>query len=360
MTTSIPFLDNDNTMEGRVDYDNLSKTPVEQFTAEFQAAEGVEHVRRVFIQYPNIFYGEGGEENPIREKGSSSSNIKDLAESRHKGIPLDSARPVVEEKNIVDSAGDSYLYEADDGITRYKADCLNNQGKNGDVFDVVRFHNTIDPETGAVLRSAYKNKMLYLHKLNDAQPREVHTVKDLVLTMSQLISKGDLKKEEPAIKDAVYECAPNLDTSKKNDAVRKVLIQEEVPTQTRSWRDKECKDWYETKCVDNDEVDYFFPDSYFIDRIFNVLKQYYETGKVQVIAEHVNNKGDSPEIVQVRREQADGMWELAEKVFQKVAAYGNNQLLLNGEFKLPVERKFWMPQIQSGDDKEQPNSFIKR
>ena len=358
--TTIPFLDNDNTIEGRVDYDNLSKTPINEFTAEFQTSEGVEHVRRVFIKYKNIFYGEGGEENPVREKGSSSSNIKDLAESRHKGIPLDSARPVVEENNIVDIVGDSYLYEANDGITRYKADCLNNQGDNGDVFDVVRFHDTIDPETGEVIRSARYNKYIYLHKLNDAQPREVHTVNDIVLTMSQLISRGDLKKEEPAIKDAVYECATNLDTSKKNDAVRKVLFQEDVPTQTRSWRDKECKDWYETKCVDSEEVDYFFPDKYFIDRIFNVLKQYFETGKVQVIAEHVNNKGDSPEIVELRRKQADEMWDLATDVFKKVAAYGNNQLLLNGEFKLPVERKFWMPQIQSGDDKEQPNSFIRR
>ena len=46
---------------------------------------------------------------------------------------------------------------------------------------------------------------------------------------------------------------------------------------------------------------------------------------MQTLAEHVNNKGDNPEVVQARREHADLQWEEARRVFQKVAAYGMNQ-----------------------------------
>lgn len=95
---------------------------------------------------------------------------------------------------------------------------------------------------------------MYLQILNDAPPREVHSVKDLVNTCNKLIAGGHLPKEELAIKTLVYAAAPNLATAKKNEVVRQVLMAQDVPTQTRSWRDNECWDWYETKCVDKDEV----------------------------------------------------------------------------------------------------------
>ena len=109
--------------------------------------------------------------------------------------------------------------------------------------------------------------------------------------------------------------------------------------------------------VDKDEVkiDYFFPDQYFQDRIYSVLKKFWQTGKVQTLAEHVNNKGDNPEIVQSRREQSDIVWEEARQVLEKVSKY-----MICNDFKLPVERNYWMPQIQSGDDEENRNKFVQR
>ena len=343
-------------ISGRVSYDELSDVDVKEFTEPFLESPGVVFEFRKYLLYKDVFYGEGGEENPARANGSSSSNIKDLAESRRRGIILESARPIAELNNIVDVSGKTYTYKGEDGVTRYKADQYNGQIDGGDVFDVVSYVDTFDEE-GNLIHSAAYNRLLFLQKLNDAPPREVHTVNDLVSTCATLISGGYLPKEELAIVNFVYAAAPNLSTAKKNEVVRKVLMAQDVPTQTRSWRDNECWDWYDTKCVDKDEVkiDYFFPDHYFQDRIYSVLKQFAQTEEVQTLAEHVNNKGDNPEIVQARREQADLIWEEARKVFEKVSKY-----MICNDFKLPVERNYWMPQIQSGDDEENRNKFVHR
>ena len=343
-------------ISGRVTYDELPDVDVKEFTEPFLESPGVVFEFRKYLLYKDVFYGEGGEENPARADGSSSSNIKDLAESRRRGIILESARPIAELNNIVDVSGKTYTYKGEDGVTRYKADQYNGQIDGGDVFDVVSYVDTYDEE-GNLLHSAAYNRLLFLQKLNDAPPREVHTVKDLVSTCATLISGGHLPREELAIRNLVYAAAPNLSTAKKNEVIRQVLKEQDVPTQTRSWRDNECWDWYETKCVDKDEVkiDYFFPDHYFQDRIYSVLKQFAENEKVQTLAEHVNNKGDNPEIVQSRREQSDIVWEEARQVLEKVSKY-----MICNDFKLPVERNYWMPQIQSGDDEENRNKFVQR
>ena len=343
-------------ISGRITYDELPDVDVKEFTEPFLESPGVVFEFRKYLLYKDVFYGEGGEENPARANGSSSSNIKDLAESRRRGIILESARPIAELNNLVDVSGKTYTYKGEDGVTRYKADQYNGQIDGGDVFDVVSYVDTYDEE-GNLIHSAAYNRLLFLQKLNDAPPREVHTVNDLVSTCATLISGGYLPKEELAIVNFVYAAAPNLSTAKKNEVVRKVLMAQDVPTQTRSWRDNECWDWYDTKCVDKDEVkiDYFFPDHYFQDRIYSVLKQFSQTKEVQTLAEHVNNKGDNPEIVQARREQADITWEEARKVFEEVSKY-----MICNDFKLPVERNYWMPQIQSGDDEENRNKFVHR
>ncbi len=345
-------------ISGRITYDELPDVDVKEFTEPFLESPGVVFEFRKYLPYKDVFYGEGGEENPARANGSSSSNIKDLAESRRRGIILESARPIAELNNIVDVSGKTYTYKGEDGVTRYKADQYNGQIDGGDVFDVVSYVDTFDEE-GNLIHSAAYNRLLFLQKLNDAPPREVHTVNDLVSTCATLISGGYLPKEELAIVNFVYAAAPNLSTAKKNEVVRKVLMAQDVPTQTRSWRDNECWDWYDTKCVDKDEVkiDYFFPDHYFQDRIYSVLKQFAHSKnkEVQTLAEHVNNKGDNPEIVQARREQADLIWEEARNVFEEVSKY-----MICNDFKLPVERNYWMPQIQSGDDEENRNKFVRR
>ena len=345
-------------ISGRITYDELPDVDVKEFTEPFLESPGVVFEFRKYLPYKDVFYGEGGEENPARANGSSSSNIKDLAESRRRGIILESARPIAELNNIVDVSGKTFTYKGEDGVTRYKADQYNGQIDGGDVFDVVSYVDTFDEE-GNLIHSAAYNRLLFLQKLNDAPPREVHTVNDLVSTCATLISGGYLPKEELAIVNFVYAAAPNLSTAKKNEVVRKVLMAQDVPTQTRSWRDNECWDWYDTKCVDKDEVkiDYFFPDHYFQDRIYSVLKQFAHSKnkEVQTLAEHVNNKGDNPEIVQARREQADLIWEEARNVFEEVSKY-----MICNDFKLPVERNYWMPQIQSGDDEENRNKFVRR
>ena len=343
-------------ISGRISYDELPNVNISEFTQPFLQSPGVVFEDRKYLPYKEVFYGEGGEENPARADGSSSSNIKDLAESRRRGIIPNSARPIVELNNIVDVSGKTYPYKGEDGVTRYKADQYNGQIDGGDVFDIVSYVDTYDEEGNLIHTAAY-NRLLYLQKLNDAPPREVHTVKDLVSTCSTLIAGGHLPKEELAIRNLVFAAAPNLSTAKKNEVIRQVLKEQDVPTQTRSWRDNECWDWYETKCVDKDEVkiDYFFPDHYFQDRIYSVLKQFAENEQIQTLAEHVNNKGDNPEIVQARREHADLMWEDARKVFEKVSKY-----MVCNNFQLPVERSYWMPQIQSGDDEENRNKFVHR
>ena len=68
------------TLPGRIAYQDLKNTSVEDFTYNFVGGVGVIHVSRQFIKYDDIFWGET-EENPARAKGSTKKNIKGLADS---------------------------------------------------------------------------------------------------------------------------------------------------------------------------------------------------------------------------------------------------------------------------------------
>jgi len=338
-------------LSGRISYEDLSKASKEDFTAPFKGSEGVNHHDRIFIKYVEIYWGQT-EENPVRVKGSSSKNIRDLATSRRQGIDPTAPRPAVELNNIVDPiTGKTYKYKAENGITRKKADAYNGVFENGgDWYDVVSYEDTEN-------HTAAYNREVFLQLQNDDLPQEVHSSEDIRESCFRLISSGDLKKEEDAITDFVYEAAPNLRTEEKNDIIRQVIKDNDVPTRTISWRDNECTDWWNNKCVETEpEVDYFFPDHYFQDRIYPVLKQFWKEDKVQIIAEHVSNKGgDNPELVDARRSNADKKWEQAEQVFKAVAIY-----MIANDWKLPVERGRFMPQIKSGDNKEDMNRFVHR
>lgn len=96
-------------ISGRVSYDSLPDADASDFTYPFLELPGVVFQYRKYLLYKDVFYGEGGEENAARADGSSSSNIKDLAESRRRGIILDSARPIAELNNIVDVSGKPIL-----------------------------------------------------------------------------------------------------------------------------------------------------------------------------------------------------------------------------------------------------------
>ena len=338
-------------LPNRVSYDNLPNCTKEDFTAPFKESVGVTLHNRIYISYDEIYWGQT-EENPVRVKGSKSSSIRDLATSRKRGIVLSSPRPVVELNNIVDPLnGKTYKYKAENGITRKKADAYNSIEDGGDWYDVVSYQDTENHTTNY-------NREVFLQLQNDNLPEEVHSSLDIEGSVRKLIASNDLESEEYAIRDFVFSSAPNLRTEEKNEIVRKVIKGAQIPTNTISWRDNECKDWYAEKCVDTSpEIDYFFPNQYFQDRIYAVMKQFWKSGgKVQVIAEHVSNAGgDDPDLIDARRETADKKWDEAEKVFKAVAIH-----LIANDWKLPVERGRFMPQIKSGDDKEDPNRFVRR
>ena len=335
-------------LKGRISYEDLSKASKEDFTAPFKGSEGVIHHDRRYIPHDEIYWGQT-EENPVRVKGSSSKNTRDLATSRRQGIDPDAPRPAVELNNIVDPiTGKTYKYKGENGITRKKADVYNGVEDSGDWYDIVSYEDTED-------HTAIYNREVFLQLQNDDLPQEVHSSEDIKESCFRLIASGDLAKEEDSIRDFVYCSAPNLRTEEKNEIVRQVIKDNDVPTRTISWRDNECKDWYEQKCVETEPaIDYFFPDHYFQDRIYPVLKQFWKEDKVQVIAEHVSNAGgDNPELVDARRSNADKKWDEAEQVFKAVAIH-----MIANDWKLPVERGRFMPQVKSGDNKEDMNRFV--
>ena len=86
------------------------------------------------------------------------------------------------------------------------------------------------------LRSAEYNRRVWLHIENDPLPSEGNSIADLHQTCAELICSGDLPREESVIRDFVYESAPNMATQDKNEVVRIVLKEEDVPTKTISWR----------------------------------------------------------------------------------------------------------------------------
>tara|TARA_R100001224_G_C4007197_1_gene144860 strand:- start:89 stop:1135 length:1047 start_codon:yes stop_codon:yes gene_type:complete len=340
-------------VEGRIPYDDfvkIAKADVSIFTHEFRESVGVIHEDRKYIPYDEIYWGEI-EENPVRQKGSSSSNIKALSSSRSRGIDPTAPLPAVSSCVIVVD-DKTYFYKAENGITRYKADKLNNYTE-GAVFDIVRF---ID----AGGHTAEYNRYVWLHQENDELPQGVNTVGDLVTTCSALIRSGDLQKEELAIREFVYESAVNMPTADKNEVVRRVLKEEDVPTKTISWRDNECREWLSDKCVDEIEVDYCFPYHYFQDRVYSLFKQYYESGdtlaerEVQNIVQHFENKGDCEEYILSQRTLQSEKWEELRKILWSIAEY----MFMNDK-QLPVNRVGFFPQIKTGENADDNNRIVK-
>tara|TARA_B100000035_G_C20975946_1_gene543177 strand:+ start:209 stop:1249 length:1041 start_codon:yes stop_codon:yes gene_type:complete len=338
------------TLEGRISYDNFPGVDVLIFTSECRAGIGVIHEDRKFIGYDEIYWGEI-EENPARQNGSSSSNIKAIASSRSRGIDPTAPLPAVS-PCVITEGGKTYLYKAENGITRYKADKLNNYTE-GAVFDVVRFVE----EQG---RSAEYNRYIWLHQENDNLPQGVNTVSDLVTTCCVLIKNGDLEKDEFEIRQYVYDAAVNMPTADKNEVVRRVLKEEDVPTKTISWRNGECEEWLDQKCVDETQIDYCFPYHYFQDRLYSLFKQYYESGdnlaerEVQEILQHFENKGDCEEYILSQRTLQDAKWEELRKIFWSIAEY----MFMNNK-QLPVNRVGFFPQIKTGENADDPNRIVK-
>lgn len=332
------------TLPGRIAYVDFSSTPVECFTYEFVGGEGVIHESRLFLRYEDIYFGEI-EDNPARKKGSSAKNIKKLASSRLLGIDPSAELPAVSPCVITDSTGKTYFYRAENGITRKKADFYNGY-KEGAVFDVVRFVETEG-------RSAEYNRRVWLHLENDALPQEVNSVDDLVTSCCGLIQSGDLPKEESAIRAFVWECAVNMPTQDKNEVIRQVLKEEEVPTKTISWRDNECREWLEEKCLDEIEVDYCFPYHYFQDRIYSLMKQYHQTKKVQKVVQHFDPKCDSDDVILADRINQKKKWEEFREVAKSLALY-----MVANDWQLPFDKDQYFPQIRTGDQADDPNRIV--
>ena len=336
-------------IEGRISYDELPYVSKETWNnSKFKASEGVMLDDRIYIRFSDIYWG-STEKNPIRVKGSSPSNINNLATSRKQGIDTEAPRPVVVECNITSPCGDVYRYKAENGITRKKADYENNQQGGGDWYNVVSYHDTKG-------HSAAYNREVFLHLQNDDLPQLVHDKSDLEMSVTNLITNGDLVKEEGAIKAFVVEAAPNLSKQIRNDVVRRILRDQDVPTKTITWRDNECKDWYSDECIEADEtkVDYFFATHYFQDRIYPVLKQFADSGEVQVISEHISPKSDSINEVKRLRDLTEHKWMECKEVLKAVSQY-----MYANDFELPVQRGLWQPQIQDGDDQEDDNHFVR-
>lgn len=336
-------------IEGRISYDELPYVSKATWNnSKFKASEGVMLDDRRYIRFSDIYWG-STEKNPIRVKGSSPSNINNLATSRKQGIDTEAPRPVVVECNITSPCGDVYRYKAENGITRKKADYENNQQGGGDWYNVVSYHDTKG-------HSAAYNREVFLHLQNDELPQLVHDKSDLEMSVTNLITNGDLAKEEGAIKAFVVEAAPNLSKQIRNDVVRRILRDQDVPTKTITWRDNECKDWYSDECIEADEtkVDYFFATHYFQDRIYPVLKQFADSGEVQVISEHISPKSDSINEVKRLRDLTEHKWMECKEVLKAVSQY-----MYANDFELPVQRGLWQPQIQDGDDQEDDNHFVR-
>ena len=338
------------TIEGRIAYADLINATAQQFTYKFRGSSGVIHVERKYLRNDEIYWGEI-EENPARLRGSSKQNIKALAASRALGIDPDCPLPSVNPCDITDSSGKVYHYKAENGITRKKADTLNGY-TDGLWYDVVSYEATEG-------RSAFYNRQVWLQLENDALPQESHSVVDLVGSCCTLIKSGDLPKEESSIRDFVYEAAPNMATQDKNEVVRIVLKEEDVPTKTIGWRDNECSEWLGNKCLDDIEVDYSFPYHYFQDRIYSLMKKYHESGvtvsdrKVQKVVQHFENNGDSEEVILANRINQKKKWKEVTSVLKSVAQY-----MVANDFELPFDKDQYYPQIKTGPNADDPNRIV--
>ena len=338
------------TLPGRIAYEDLVNAKVEDFSYEFVGGEGVKHLDRKFINYDEIYWGET-EENPARAQGSSKGNIKQLADSRRKGIDPKAKLPAVRPSIVTDVEGRTYLYRAENGCSRKKADFFNGY-MLGAWFDVVDYFETEG-------RSEEYNRRVWLHVENDPLPCEGNSINDLVTSCGEMLCCGNLPKEENSIREFVWAAAPNMTTQDKNEVVRRVLKEEDVPTRTISWRDNECREWLDNKCLDDIEVDYCFPFHYFQDRIYSVFKQYHESGssvmdrKVQVLVQHFENKGDSEEVIKASRLTQKQKWDELESIMKSLAQY-----MAVNDWKLPVDKDQYFPQIKTGSDADDANRIV--
>ena len=148
-------------------------------------------------------------------------------------------------------------------------------------------------------------------------------------------------------------------TQDKNEVVRIVLKEEEVPTKTISWRDNECREWLEQKCLDDMEVDYCFPYHYFQDRIYSLCKQYHESGsdvkerKVQKVVQHFENRGDSDDVILAARELQHKKWDEFAAVMKSIAQY-----MIVNDWKLPFDKNQYFPQVRTGENADNPNHIV--
>ena len=203
-------------LPGRIAYKNLVHAKPEGF-APFREGEGVKHIARLYIKYDQVDYGVT-EDNPVRLKGSSGMTVTEIADSRRQGIDPRAELPCVSLNK--DNSKSSYTGE--NGMTRMKADRSNGY-VDGTWMDVVEFFATEG-------RSANYNKIIYLHKRNDALPASTNSIEDIVKTATDLIYSKDLKLDLKEVTAFVYDAAPNMMRRDKNKAIDHIVKKEEVPT----------------------------------------------------------------------------------------------------------------------------------
>ena len=331
-------------LPGRLAYKNLKSAKPEGF-APFRGGEGVKHVGRKYVLYKDVDYGIT-EDNPVRVKGSSGIAVTKLADSRRQGIDPNAELPCV-------SANDENSkkpYKGENGLTRMKADRYNGYGQyggDGVWMDIVEFFATEG-------RSAEYNRIVYLHKKNDELPQDSNSMLDVVKTATDLIYSGDLKLSLEAVTKFVYDAAPNMETRVKNQAIKIIIKEEEIPTSTISWTFAECINWLEDTCVDDYRVDYCFPFRYFAERVYPILNEYYKTvdsdsplGRKINITQWFDNTGDSEQTVLASRIAQTKKWEHLRLVLKSVAKY-----MMVNDWQLPFELETAFPQIRDGDDKD--------
>ena len=328
-------------LPGRIAYRNLIHAKPEEF-APFREGEGVKHHARLYIKYSEVDYGVT-EDNPVRLKGSSGMTVTEIADSRRQGIDPSAELPCVTLNKDDPEFG---KYEGQNGMTRMKADRSNGY-EDGVWMDVVEFYATEG-------RSAEYNRIIYLHKRNDALPAATNSVPDIVKTATDLIYSKDLELTYEAVKTFVYDAAPNMLTRDKNKAIDQIVKKEEVPTSTISWTYSECLEWLENKCIDNYQVDYCLPFRYFAERVYPVLNEFYKTvdsdnplGRKINVTQWFDNRDDSEKSVLGARIIQAQKWEHLRKVLVSTAKY-----MMVNNWELPFELETAFPQIKDGDDKD--------
>ena len=335
-------------LPGRIAYRNLIHAKKEDF-APFREGEGVKQLDRLYIKYDQVDYGVT-EDNPVRLKGSSGMTVTEIADSRRQGVDPKAELPCVSLNKDHDHKfpvkNSIFPYIGENGMTRMKADRSNGY-EDGVWMDVVEFYATEG-------RSAEYNRIIYLHKSNDALPAATNSIPDIVKTATDLIYSKDLELSLEAVTKFVYDAAPNMMTRDKNKAIDQIVKKEEVPTSTISWTYSECLEWLENKCIDNYQVDYCLPFRYFAERVYPVLNEFYKTvdsdnplGRKINVTQWFDNRDDSEKSVLGARIVQAQKWEHLRKVLVSTAKY-----MMVNNWELPFELETAFPQIKDGDDKD--------